>query len=162
MQHKKTILSVILFLAIGLSGGYAQKTILASGGNTSGTDGSVSYSVGQVVYTTVGGTNGSVAQGVQQPYEISVVSGIAEAIAVSLLCSAYPNPTIDHVKLKIDDYKIEDLNYQLYDISAKLIESKKVSAAETIISMGNLVPATYFIKVMQNNKEVKIFKIIKN
>lgn len=162
MQHKKIILSVILFIGCSLPALYAQKTILASGGNISGTDGSVSYSVGQVVYTTAGGTNGSVAQGVQQPYEISVVSGVAEAKAVSLLCSAYPNPTIDHVKLKVDDYTIADLNYQLYDISAKLIESKKVSAAETIISMENLVPATYFIKVMQNNREVKIFKIIKN
>lgn len=162
MLNCKIKLSVILFLGIGLTGGYAQKTMLASGGNLSGTDGSVSYSVGQVVYTTSSGTNGSVAQGVQQPYEISIVSGIAEAKAVSLLCSVYPNPTIDHVKLKVDDYKIENLNYQLYDISAKLIESKKVSAAETIISMGNLVPATYFIKVIQNNKEVKIFKIIKN
>ena len=27
--------------------------------------------------------------------------------------------------------------------------------------MGNLVPATYFVKVMQGNKEVKTFKIIK-
>jgi hypothetical protein len=162
MQHKKIILSFILFLGFGLPALHAQKTILASGGNISGTDGSVSYSVGQVVYTTASGTNGSVAQGVQQPYEISIVSGIAEAKSVNLLCSAYPNPTIDHVKLKVDDYKIEDLNYQLYDINAKLIESKKVSDSETIISMENLVPATYFIKVIQNNKEVKIFKIIKN
>jgi hypothetical protein len=28
--------------------------------------------------------------------------------------------------------------------------------------MGNLVPANYFVKVIQGNKEVKTFKIIKN
>ncbi|MCE9538618.1 MAG: T9SS type A sorting domain-containing protein [Bacteroidetes bacterium] len=161
MQHKKIKLSVILCLGLGLIG-FAQKAVIASGGNISGADGSVSYSLGQVVYTTASGTDGSVAQGVQQPYEISVVLGLAEAKAVSLLCSAYPNPTIDHVNLKVDDLKMEDLNYQLYDINAKLLESKKVSASETIISMENLIPATYFIKVAQNNKEVKIFKIIKN
>jgi len=28
--------------------------------------------------------------------------------------------------------------------------------------MSNLVPATYFVKVIQENKEVKTFKVIKN
>ena len=34
--------------------------------------------VGQVVYITSTGINGSVAQGVQQPYEISVITGVNE------------------------------------------------------------------------------------
>jgi hypothetical protein len=69
---------------------HAQSTIPATGGNAAGNGGSVSYTVGQIVYTTVSGTNGSVAQGVQQPYEISVVTGI-ENKEINLSCSIYSN-----------------------------------------------------------------------
>lgn len=162
MPHIKIKLSVILFLCIGLTATFAQKSILASGGNISGSGGSVGYSVGQFVYTTLSGTNGSVAQGIQQPYEISVVLGVENAKMINLVFSVYPNPATDYVKLKVDNYKLENLNYQLYDTNTKLLESKKVSGNETLISLENLVPAVYFIKVIQNNNEVKIFKIIKN
>jgi hypothetical protein len=33
---------------------------------------------------------------------------------------------------------------------------------QTSIVMSNLVPATYFVKVIESNREVKTFKIIKN
>ncbi len=73
MKYKNLKLSAILLLGLGLTGLQAQTSVNATGGNASGSGGSASYSVGQVVYTTHTGTNGSVAQGVQQPFEISVV-----------------------------------------------------------------------------------------
>ena len=162
MLHKKVKLSAILFLGLGLTVLRAQETIPASGGNASGTGGSASYSVGQMVYTTNTGTNGSVAQGVQQPYEISVVTAIEEAKDVVLNCYTYPNPSSDYVKLKVENYKTENMTYRLYDLNGKILENKKVEDSETTISMKSLVSATYFIKVIDNNKEVKTFKIIKN
>ncbi len=70
----------------------------------SGSDGTASYTVGQVVYTTETGTNGySIAQGVQQPFEISVVTGIKEAKDISLSVSAYPNPTSDYLIVKVEN-----------------------------------------------------------
>ncbi len=164
MRHKKLKLSTLLLLGLGLIG-QAQETVPATGGNASGSGGSASYSIGQMVYTTNTGTNGSVAQGVQQPYEISVITGIEEAKGISLNCSAYPNPTIEFITLKVDasaTLSIQLLSYQLYDISGKLLENKKIEGNETSIVMSNLVPASYFVKVIQGNKEVKTFKIIKN
>ncbi|OFY82304.1 MAG: hypothetical protein A3F72_21770 [Bacteroidetes bacterium RIFCSPLOWO2_12_FULL_35_15] len=162
MRYKKIKLSVLLLLGIELTGMQAQEAIPASGGNASGSGGSVSYSVGQVVYTTNTETNGSVAQGVQQPYEILIVTGLEEAEGINLVCSAYPNPATDFVKLKIENYKTENLTYQLYDISGKLLKNKKVESNEMIISLENLVHAAYFLKITDNNKEIKTFKIIKN
>jgi len=162
MQHKKLLLSVVLLIGLGLSGLQAQEAIPASGGNASGSGGTTSYTVGQVVYTTNTGTNGSVAQGVQQPYEISVVSGIEQAKDINLICSAYPNPTTDFLTLNVENYDNENLSYQLFDISGKLLENKKLTSNETTISMTNIVSAIYFLKVMENQIEVKTFKIIKN
>jgi hypothetical protein len=162
MGNNKLKLSAVLLLVIGLTGLQAQNAIPASGGNASGSGGTVSYTVGQIVYTTNGNANGSAAQGVQQPYEISVITGIEEALDISLEIVVYPNPTKDFVKLKIENYEVQNLRYQLYDINGSLIKDNKVEGQETNIIMQNLLPSIYFLKVTDNKKVVKIFKIIKN
>lgn len=166
MGHKQLKLSAVLLLGLGLTGLQAQTNVNATGGNASGNGGSVSYSVGQVVYTTHKGSNGSVAQGVQQPYEISV-AGIDEANGISLRVTAYPNPTTHYVTLEIDastSLSIQSMSYQLYDIQGKILQNQKITGYRTSIDMNNLVPSTYFVKVIQENKAnkaVKTFKVIK-
>ena len=160
MKHKKAITS-ITFLLLGLGGLHAQETVTTSGGDATGTGGTASYSVGQVVYTTATGTNGSVAQGVQQPYEISTTVGINET-TIQLELSVYPNPTTNYLQLKVDSEKLENLNFQLIDLQGKVIENKKVTANSTTISMEALPKAIYFLNVTKDNQVVKTFKIIKN
>jgi hypothetical protein len=75
-----TSLIIGLFLCSFLN---AQESVNTASGNASGSGGSVSYSVGEIVYTTNAGDNGAVAQGVQQAYEISAVTGIEEAKDIS-------------------------------------------------------------------------------
>jgi len=162
MKKKQLKLSALLLLGLGLTGLQAQESINATGGNASGSVGSASYSVGQIVYTTNTGTNGSVAQGVQQPYEISVVTAIEEAKDITLSVSAYPNPTSDYLTLHIEEIDILNLSYQLLDMNGKLLQNEKITGDQTNIVMSNLEPATYIMKVIQENKEVKTFKIIKN
>ena len=43
----------------------------------------------------------------------------------------------------------------------KLIESKRIVGTETTIDMSQLAAAKYFIKVINSNKELKTFKVIK-
>jgi Secretion system C-terminal sorting domain len=162
MKHNQLQLSVVLFFSLGLTALQAQSTIPASGGNASGSGGSASYTVGQVVYTTNTGTNGSAAQGVQQPFEISVVTAVNEVNDISLEIMVYPNPATDFIKLKISNYDIQNLRYQLYDINGSLLQDNKVEGNETSIIMTNYVSATYFLKVSDNLKVVKTFKIIKH
>ncbi|HNY58192.1 MAG TPA: T9SS type A sorting domain-containing protein [Bacteroidales bacterium] len=162
MQHKRLKLSVVFFLGLGLMGLQAQKSVNSTGGNASGSGGSASYSVGQAVYTSNTETGGTVAQGVQQPYEIWVETTIEEAKGINLLVTAYPNPTTDYLTLRIDEFDISDLSYQLYDMQGKLLRNEKVTSNQTRIVMSNLAPATYSVKVVQGNKEIKTFKIVKH
>ncbi|HRU72493.1 MAG TPA: T9SS type A sorting domain-containing protein [Paludibacteraceae bacterium] len=162
MRHKKLkLLSTVLLLGLGLTGLQAQTSVNATGGNASGSGGSASYSVGQIVYTTNTGTSGLVAQGVQQPYEISGVTGIEATKDINPSITIYPNPTTDYLTLRIDKFEISNLSYQLYDMDGKLCQNEKITGNQTSIAMSNLVPATYFVKVVQGNKEIKTFKIIK-
>ena len=160
MKHYKALMSIVILL-LGLGGLHAQESPTATGGEATGTGGTVSYSVGQVVYTTATGTNGSVAQGVQQPYEISTTVGINET-TIYLALSIHPNPTTNYILLKIESEQVESLSYQLYDLQGKVIENKNVTAKNTSISMEALPAATYFLNVERKNQIIKTFKIIKS
>jgi len=162
MLHKRLKLSCLLLFGYGLSGLQAQTSINTSGGNISGSGGSASYSVGQAVYTSITGASGSALQGVQQPYEIYVVTGVDDAQAIALEVAAYPNPTASDLIISIKGLEDPNFSYLLYDMQGKLIKNAKIKDNQTNIGMKNLVPGTYFLKVIQSNKEIKTFKIIKN
>jgi len=159
----KKIKSIFLLLfSFWLTSAHAQDVVLTTGGNASGSGGSVSYSIGQVVFSTITGANGSIVQGVQQPIEISVVSEIDDNPDIVLQCSVYPNPTTNNLTLKFKNFKPENWSYQLYDINGNLLEDKKVEGDETKIMFSNLAPAIYFLKVSNGRNEIKTFKVIKN
>ena len=158
MKHKKIKLCVLL-LSIDIST-QAQQATTASGGDASGSGGTVAFSVGQVVYTTDIGTNGSVAQGVQQAYEIFTV-GIKET-ELNMSLSVFPNPTANNLTLQISDYNNEKLSYKLYDMQGRLLSNGQVTAKQTQINTASLPTASYFMNVVnQENKSVQSFKIIK-
>ncbi|HPE58560.1 MAG TPA: T9SS type A sorting domain-containing protein [Bacteroidales bacterium] len=161
MRRIRLLLSSILLFWIGLTGLQAQISVNATGGNASGSGGSASYSVGQVVYQTHTGTNGSVAEGVQQPYEISVVTAIEQTKTINLLVTAYPNPATDYLTLNISEFKLSGLSYQLFDMSGKLLFDEKITGSQTQIIMSQLVPASYLLVVKQGNIGLKTFKIVK-
>jgi len=162
MRHKKLKLSTILLLVLYLTPLQAQTAIPASGGNATGSGGKIAYSMGQLVCTTNTGTTGSLVQGVQQSFEIYIVTEIKEAKEINLIISSYPNPVNDFIKLIIENYNLVHLSYQLCDVSGKLLESSVITNNQTSILMSNRIRATYLLKVIQDNKEIKTFKIIKN
>jgi len=155
----------MLLVFFGITGVFAQEAMPVSGGDASGSGGSASFTVGQVVYTTNTGTTGSVAQGVQQAYEIFVITGAPEIKGINLTCSVYPNPATDYLKLSVKDMDKENLSYVLYDLKGKVLETNPVRDIETTINMGTLVSGTYFLKLVQvknaSSQEVKTFKVVK-
>ena len=139
----------------------AQQATVTSGGNATGSGGNISYSIGQVAYKTQTGTSGIITQGVQQPFEIVTLSG-EEFTTIVLEVVVYPNPTTSLVNLIVKNYALENLNYQLFDINGRIIEANKVFNEETTINLEGLANAIYLLKLNDNKKEVKTFKIIKN
>ena len=161
---KKQLVFIVLFLSVcgvtALTAQVLHAGIAATGGNATGTGGSASYSVGQLVYTTASGTTGSAAQGVQQPYEINVVSGIAGIYNIELF-TAYPNPASTHLILKIENNELKNFSYRLFDLKGSMLRTESIKATETIINMASLKPAAYFLRVYVEKEEVTTFKIVK-
>ena len=144
--------------------GVSQDTPLSSGGNASGAGGTSAYSVGQVFYTSATGSGGISNKGVQQPFEISISSG-EEITFIKLLIVVYPNPSSSYLNLKMDkfeEYNFRNLHYQLMDISGQEIFVEKILASETSVSLENVVCATYILRVINEDKILTSFKIIKH
>ena len=160
MKHRKTIIS-LAYLLLGVGVLQAQETVTTTGGNATGTGGTVSYSVGQVVYTTNNGTNVSIAQGVQQPYEISTPLGI-EIKDINLEFLAYPNPTNNSLTLDIGNYNNGKLTYNLYDMRGRLLKSERVKNKITKIGMESFPASTYLLNIQDTNSLIKTFRIIKS
>ena len=139
----------------------AQQSLNAAGGDATGSNGKISYSIGQIDYVSATGSNGSVSQGVQQPFEIFTL-GTDDFPNIILQAIVYPNPTSSNINLIIENYSIDNLHYNLYDIQGRSIANQKITQQGTNITMENLQSANYFLQVFDNNKTLKTFKIIKN
>ena len=160
MKQKKLITS-ILFSIVSVGILYAQETTVSTGGLATGTGGTSSFSIGQAFYTTNTGAGGTMSQGVQQVYDISTSLG-EEITTIKLELSVFPNPTKDYLNLKIDNELWNDLTFQLYDMQGKVIAENSLVESNTSIKMEGLPKATYFLRVAQEQKLLKTFKIIKN
>jgi|TARA_B110000879_G_scaffold210826_1_gene301829 hypothetical protein len=154
----KTIFSACMLCAVFTI--QAQETIPTSGGEATGSGGTVSYSVGQLLSNMNIGSNGTVTQGVQQTIEFVVLSN-PELIALTLSAVTYPNPTTDYIVLSLTDATLTDLSYTMFDLQGRLVTKAKVEQEATQIAMKNLAIGVYILKINQNNQELKTFKIIK-
>jgi len=155
---KKYILGTLFFLVPFFI--ISQEIISSTNGESSGSGGSSSYTIGQVFFNTIESDNGSLVQGVQQPFEFQTLSTPA-LLTVQLTAVTYPNPTTDFVLLKILDTALENLQYTLFDLNGKTIVSKKINSFSTKITMKNFAIGMYLLKITKNNQPLKTFKIIK-
>lgn len=161
MKTHKVYLLLFLLFSVGPQGLSAQKTVSTAGGDASNGGASISYTVGQIDYVTNSSSAGSVAQGIQQPWEISIVTGI-EQEAIALNYQVYPNPTSDRLVLEIDSPDLSFLSYQLYGVNGSLLQSGQVDSHRTVLSVENLAVGSYFLKVLRDQTPVKTFKVLKS
>jgi len=155
---KKLILIVIVLLFNTKI--VAQTATVSSGNTANSSQGSVSYTIGQIAYTSSTSSSGSIEQGVQQSYSISETLGAQES-AISLKIVAFPNPTTNTLQLKLENDN-PDLSYRLVNLLGETISIEKIVSNSTIINMKQKPSATYFLNIYHQSNLIKTFKIIKN
>ncbi len=156
MKIKFSFLSLIA-VVFGI---HSQVSINSSGGDIQSASGSVSFSIGQVVYNTQSSTNNSIEEGVQHAYVIS--SNGQVDYSVSNMIHVSPNPTIDRIIIEIKEHEYYNYEYQLITIDGKIIENMNFVSNFQEINLSSLTPSTYFLNIKNPNKRpVQNFKIIK-
>jgi hypothetical protein len=159
MRYMRLVFILIFFLT-AFAETNSQVLNSSGGGNATGSGGSASYSIGQVVLSSGTDEAKTISQGFQQPYEILVVS-IRELTGQKLDCSLYPNPATDYIRLKIEAYEGGELSYMLYDMSGLILINSRLEGNEVMIPMQSQKPGTYLLKLSDGKQDLKIFKIIK-
>lgn len=160
-----TFFRKIFLLVVIISGSdevlNAQRAVATAGGSATGGAGSMSYTIGQLDYNTNFALSGSVAEGVQQPFEIFTVTGISETAGILPDMSLFPNPALSYLKLTAETIIYEGLIYHLVDMNGRIVRNGNIVSRETYIHIQELAPAEYFLKVMVFDHILKTFKIIK-
>ncbi len=146
---------------VGITSLQAQNIFTSSGGDVTGSGGSVSYSVGQAFYHTHSAGAGSVAEGVQQPFEIFIITSADDLISDKIHLRAFPNPVITQLTLSVAQGHYTDVSYRLMDMHGQLIRSERIPDGDTAINMDFLRPGTYFLLVFDQDRMAGAFKIIK-
>jgi hypothetical protein len=152
---------LLLPLALCATTLHAQQATVASGGDATGTGGSASYSVGQPAYTTLSAAGGSVAQGVQQPYEISVSTGMDEDASAFFLTAA-PNPATDLLELATAGPLPVRTRYHLRNTAGQLLATAPITSERTRIAMNGLAPGIYLLDVSSPDGPLRTFRIVKH
>lgn len=161
MKFTKPITIAALLIIMATQSGFAQKTVPAAGGNGIGVGGTSSYTAGQIEYETISGSNGSAALGVQQPFEISVLTGPGVTEEV-IGYKVYPNPTDKDLFLFVETELTQATTYELFDWQGMFLEQTLVNEDRNIISMEAYPSGVYVLRVSSAGQTAKIFRIVKN
>lgn len=138
----------------------AQQSPVTAGNVATGTGGSVSWSLGQVFASAQESNTANLNQGVQQPYEIFVVSSSEEA--AHLAVRVFPNPTLHQLTLQLDAQPEAGMYCRLTDLQGRTVYQQEVTAINTDISADALTPGTYLLTIGLETKFLHTFKIIKH
>jgi len=160
-KNFEVFLILLVLSATNSSFCYAQSVIAAAAGNSTGTVGSESHTVGQIVWSEVSGTNGTMLQGIEHFFGNPPV-GIQKYFATIPEIVVHPNPADDFIKLISEDYMLGNFIFKLYNPKGILLLEKKIESTETEIAMRNYAPGSYLLIIFRNGVPVKTFKIIKN
>lgn len=150
-----------LFLCLfGLSAmcTFGQSATLPAGGDATGADGSASFSIGQVVYQLPLAADGSTNQGVQQPYEISVVVGDDERTPLSAGVDAYPNPVQNEFVVFVDPVPENPLIYRVLSAGGKVVGTGQLTSSKTVIDSEKWTTGMYVIEIEHSATTIKILK----
>jgi hypothetical protein len=155
MMKTSVIVLLIMFCCILK----AQQVVATSGNQFSNDNGSIAFTIGEGVANTFTNGEKTLTQGFHQTIiSVSIVSPPEET---DFSMTAYPNPATETLTLTTDYENIPGLKYLLIDQSGKLLLKKEIESAVTVIPIEQLLEGIYIIKIQDNLKELKSFKIIK-
>jgi hypothetical protein len=157
MKHRCSI-TILLSLCTMILFAQNQEVISTTGNYIEYGAGSISYTIGECLTPTLFSSNLILTQGFQQS-KLRLGTDIRNNKDLGFEITAYPNPVKEFIIIKVE--KNPGLSYIIYDINGVMIERKEIIGSETEINFENFSSSIYMLKVLNNNLEVKAFKIIK-
>ncbi len=160
---KKRIMTIVPLALAWVAHGQSisPQVVASSGTHFSGASGQLSWTTGESVVSTVGNGSNIITQGFHQT--VLTVTSLNETSASATEISVFPNPSSDHLNIKLSDHQGAML-IDLYDLNGKLLESHNIQAEENLlqINMERHAAATYMLSIHSSDgKENNTYKIQK-
>lgn len=144
--------------------------LIGTTGDTTSAGGlNVSYTIGDIITTTVFSLGGDIilTQGFQQPEDDRIVSN-DDPLDVRISYNIFPNPTPEELYVELKSEKPIEIELALYDVQGKLLsiipEQRLLLQGEKILTF-NLDPLAdgYYLLGMfsENRSQIQFFKIEK-
>ena len=153
------LLPLVFFITFYCSS-HAQVSLGTTGGDLSGNGGGVSYSVGQYLSAVRVGDMTTLQLGVQQAFEISVVTSTDEEL-LALNPIVFPNPSRGRIYLKLNQNYHQSYQYRLLDLQGKVLEQARLAENINSIDLTSYAAQVFFISIYHQERMLKTFKIIK-
>jgi len=152
-MKKNALLLLSLITTLSVS---AQEVVSTQGDSYSNANGSIDFTIGEVVINT--GTDGTndLTQGFHQTNWNFL--GV-EDFAPNYEAIIFPNPTEDVLNIKTSMF--ENVTYTLYDGLGKLVMQDILSAEQTPIQVSELAPGAYSLTLNNQTQNLKTFKLVK-
>ena len=151
----KTLLktaSVLLFLLL-VNCAFSQQVITTSGKTKTSSSGTISYSIGQT-FSSLENT------GIQIPFEVQIISASPFLKEMGMSCEVYPNPAANQIYLKISEPA--NCEFQIHSADGKLLKANNISNKTTVVPIMEFKSQILFLTVLNDKRQMKTFKIIKN
>lgn len=150
---KETLVLCALLTMVSAS---AQEVVSTQGDSYSNANGSIDFTIGEVVINT--GTDGTndITQGFHQTNWNFV--GL-EDHAPNYEAIIFPNPTSEILNIRTSTF--ENVTYTLYDAQGKLVVQDKLFAEQTTIQVSQLAPGSYSLTLNNETQNLKTFKLVK-
>jgi len=138
---------------------YGQQSFVSLGGVGQSNVGTLDYSVGQLFFVNTD----EIQHGVQQSYEISLLTGTEQYSLKCISFSIYPNPTSSFINIIIERNSDEIFCFQLVDLRGSIMFTNKIVNKTTKLDINSLHNGIYFLKIINTKSStIKTYKIIKN
>ena len=73
-----------------------------------------------------------------------------------------PNPTTSFVQISLDEELLgQDLRFELYDLTGRLVRQNALMDESNVVDLSDFTSGLYMMKVLDNQKVLKTFKIVK-
>jgi len=155
------LIGLIITLAPTLA--TAQQSLLTTGATAVSEEGSVSYAIGEVFYTSVSTSEYNLSHGIQQDYRIIDIPTYTDHEQVMTLVAS-PNPTPDILYLSVENSASNSqtsLRYDLINANGYRVEGAKLQENQTTIDMQKYASGYYLLRIYDAKQNIKTFKIIK-
>lgn len=145
-------------LCVGFSQEIQRDVVATSGANGSNESTNLSWTIGQIVTTKGDNSSLQLTSGFQQgTISVTAISEMEDSEWINI----YPNPIVDNVTIKTTSIQHNKLNIEVLTLDGKKIIKTQVISNEHILDLSNLPQGTYLMTLMDNNKPIKTYKLVK-